>query len=40
MLTEIRTVYKRSSETILEDAMGAGALLVMMAAALYLPNFI
>ncbi len=37
MLAEIKAVYQRSSETILQDAIGAAALLVMLTVALYLP---
>jgi len=38
MLTDIKTVYRRSGETILQDALGAASLLVMLAVGLYLPS--
>ncbi len=38
MLAEIKTVYARSRETLLQDAAGAAALIVMLGAALYLPG--
>ena len=38
MAKEIRSVIVRSSDTILADALGVVALIVMMFAALSLPN--
>ena len=38
MLNDIKTVYLRSGATILQDAMGAAALVIMLAAGLYLPG--
>jgi hypothetical protein len=38
MLTQIRTVIARSQSTLLQDAIGAGALCVMLWAALHLPG--
>lgn len=40
MLAEIKTVYARSGATIFQDAAGAAALVVMLAAGLYLPGLI
>ena len=39
MLAEIKTVYARSGATILQDAIGAAALVVMLAVGLYFPGF-
>ena len=38
MAREIKSVIVRSSETILADALGMAALIVMLFAALHLPN--
>ena len=38
MLAEIKTVYARSHATLLQDAAGAAALIVMLGAALYIPG--
>ncbi len=38
MLAEIKTVYARSGATILQDAIGAAALVVMLAVGLYFPG--
>lgn len=38
MLAEIKTVYIRSGATLLQDAAGAAALIVMLGAALYMPG--
>ena len=40
MLADIKTVYTRSGATIVQDAAGAAALLVMLAVGLYLPGAI
>ena len=39
MAKEIKSVIVRSSDTIMADALGMAALVVMMFAALSLPNF-
>ncbi|WP_272492151.1 hypothetical protein [Octadecabacter algicola] len=39
MAKEIKSVIVRSSDTIIADALGMVALVVMMFAALSLPNF-
>ncbi|MDO6733316.1 hypothetical protein Q4555_01460 [Octadecabacter sp. 1_MG-2023] len=39
MAKEIKSVIVRSSDTIIADALGMAALVVMMFAALSLPNF-
>ncbi len=38
MLNDIKTVYSRSGATILQDATGAAAIVVMLAVGLYLPG--
>jgi len=38
MLAEIKTVYTRSGATIIQDAAGAAALLVMLVVGLFLPG--
>ncbi len=38
MLNDIKTVYSRSGATILQDAVGAAAIVVMLAVGLYLPG--
>ena len=38
MAKEIKSVIKRSSDTIIADAIGMAALVVMLFAALSLPN--
>ncbi len=38
MLDDIKTVYSRSGATILQDATGAAAIVVMLAVGLYLPG--
>lgn len=38
MLNDIKTVYLRSGATILQDAMGVAALMVMLTVGLYLPG--
>jgi len=40
MLADIKNVYTRSGATIVQDAAGAAALLVMLAVGLYLPGAI
>lgn len=40
MLNDIKTVYSRSGATILQDAIGAAALVVMLAVGLYLPGLV
>lgn len=39
MAKEIKNVFVRSSDTILADALGMAALVVMLFSALCLPNF-
>ncbi len=38
MMTQIRSALTRSRHTLLEDAVGAAALVVMLLAALHLPG--
>lgn len=38
MMHQIKSAAARSSETILGDAIGAAALMVMLVGALYLPG--
>lgn len=38
MLTQIKTVVTRSQSTLLQDAIGAASLCVMLWAALHLPG--
>ncbi|WP_306114495.1 MULTISPECIES: hypothetical protein [unclassified Roseovarius] len=40
MMHQIKTAAIRSSETLLGDAIGAAALMVMLLGALYLPGLI
>ncbi len=40
MFAEIRSVLRRSRETLLEDAAGAVALMVMLVVGLHLPGFV
>jgi len=39
MLDQIRSVIERSRETLLSDAIGAMALLIILVVGLHLPNF-
>lgn len=39
MLTQIKAILQRSQDTILQDAIGALALMVMLVAGLHLPGF-
>jgi hypothetical protein len=39
MLDQIRSVIERSHETLLSDAIGAMALLIILVVGLHLPNF-
>ena len=39
MLTQIRTVLRRSQATLIQDAMGGAALAVMLVVSLHLPVF-
>lgn len=39
MLTQIRTVLRRSQATLIQDAMGGAALVVMLVVSLHLPVF-
>ena len=38
MLTELKIILRRSQSTLLQDAMGAAALMVMMVVALHVPG--
>ena len=38
MLSQIKTAFTRSQSTILQDAAGAGSLVVMLVVALHLPT--
>jgi len=40
MFTEIKTVIRRSSDTILQDTIGAASLVVMLLVGLSLPGLI
>ncbi|MCR8725703.1 hypothetical protein [Frigidibacter sp. ROC022] len=40
MLTELKALVARSSETLLEDALGVAALAVMLFGALHLPGLL
>lgn len=40
MMTQFRTALYRSRETLLQDAIGAGALVVMLLVGLHVPTFI
>lgn len=40
MMTQIKEVLHRSRATLLQDAAGAAALMVMLVVALYLPVFV
>lgn len=37
MMTQLKTTLRRSRATLVQDAVGAAALTVMLLAALYLP---
>lgn len=37
MIDDVKTAYARSSATLLQDALGAAALVVMLIVGLYLP---
>ncbi len=38
MMTQVRTVIRNSRTTLIQDAVGAGALVVMMLVALHVPG--
>ena len=40
MLTQIKSTLSRSQDTLLQDAIGAAALVVMLLVGLYLPALI
>ncbi len=40
MIHQIKTAAARSHETLLGDAIGAAALMVMLMGCLYLPGFV
>lgn len=39
MMTDIKTAFRRTQATLLQDVIGAGALVVMLIAGLHLPGF-
>lgn len=40
MIAQIKTAIHRSRDTLVQDAVGAGALVVMLLVGLHLPGFI
>lgn len=40
MLNQIRNVYHRSQDTLVQDVLGAAALVVMLLVALHMPGLI
>lgn len=40
MMTQIRTAFHRCQDTLLQDALGAAALIVMLVVSLHLPGLI
>ncbi len=38
MMSQIKTALRRTQDTLLQDAIGAGALVVMLVVALHLPG--
>lgn len=40
MINDVKTAFHRSSSTILQDAAGATALIVILIVGLHLPNLI
>ncbi|WP_255596752.1 hypothetical protein [Cognatishimia sp. MH4019] len=40
MFTEMKTIARRSSNTLLQDAIGAASLVVMLLVGLHLPGLI
>ena len=38
MMSQIKTVIRNSQATLMQDAIGAGALVVMMIVALHIPG--
>jgi len=38
MMTQIKTAIRRSNDTLLQDAIGAAALIVMLVVGLHLPS--
>ncbi|WP_272945274.1 hypothetical protein [Actibacterium atlanticum] len=40
MLNDVKTVLRRSPATLLQDAVGAVALIVMLMASLHLPSLV
>ena len=40
MLNDIKSAFARTAPTLLQDAVGAAALIVMMAVALHLPGLL
>lgn len=40
MMSEIKTAFRRTQDSLLQDAIGAGALVVMLVVALHLPGLL
>lgn len=40
MMTQIKSAFHRSQDTLLQDAFGAAALIVMLVVSLHLPGLI
>ena len=40
MMQQIRTVFRNSRETLIQDALGGVALVAMMVVALHVPGFV
>jgi len=40
MLNDLKSILSRSSDTLLEDALGVVSLFTLLVAGLYLPNLI
>jgi hypothetical protein len=40
MMTQIKTTFRRSQSTLLQDALGAAALVIMLVVALHLPGLV
>ena len=40
MLNDLKSILSRSSDTLLEDALGVASLFTLLVAGLYLPNLI
>lgn len=40
MMSEIKTAFRHTQDSLLQDAIGAGALVVMLVVALHLPGLL